>query len=64
MNGYDPDLMSPSERLNEAAGILADGILRLRMKKEAKTGHSETFRLDKPANQCPHVSGKTENFGG
>ena len=63
-NGCDPNLLTAAERLNEAAAILAAGVLRLRMKKERKTVGSETFRLDKTPNQCPHVSNKIEKFGG
>jgi hypothetical protein len=32
-NGVDPDEMTAQERLDEAARILATGILRLRMKQ-------------------------------
>ena len=64
MNGCDPNLLTAAERLDEAAAILAAGVLRLRMKKERKTGRSEIFRLDMSPHQCPYVSEKHNNFGG
>ena len=55
MNGYDPSLMTPDERLDEAAEILAAGILRLRQKKAEKSCRSENNCLDKSVEMRPHV---------
>ena len=58
-NGVDPDLLTTDDRLNEAAQIIATGILRL--KKKQKT---ENICLDNSPNQWPHVSEEIEPFGG
>ena len=62
-NGCDPNMLSPDERLNEAASILARGILRLRARNAAKIGRSENISLDNSPNQWPHVSEEVEPFG-
>jgi hypothetical protein len=36
MSGYDSSLMTADERLEEAAEILATGIMRLRQKKKSQ----------------------------
>jgi hypothetical protein len=46
-NGVDPDEMTAQERLGEAARILANGILRLRMKQNSnKPLETENIVLD------------------
>ncbi len=54
-NGCDPNLLTTAERLDEAAAILATGILRLRQKKADKSDNSENICLDKPVGTRPHV---------
>jgi hypothetical protein len=52
-NALDPNLMTAAERIAEIGQILADGILRLRLKaKEA--GDRRDLSLDFFANQSRH----------
>ena len=55
MNGVNPDIMTPQERLDEVCGLLAAGIERIRRKK-AKT---ENIQLDKQSKTSVHVMKKT-----
>ena len=38
MNALHPDLLSPAERLDEVARLLALGFLRLRARRQARKG--------------------------
>ncbi|MBF0453901.1 MAG: hypothetical protein HQL72_03665 [Magnetococcales bacterium] len=64
MSGYDSSLMTADERLEEAAEILATGILRLRQKKRAKkTSERETICLDSQVESRLHVTVKQPGNG-
>ena len=52
-NGFDPNLMTPTERIREVGEILALGLLRLREKRR-KTGNRRDNSLDFTANQSGH----------
>ena len=55
INALDPDRMTPDERLDEMADILAAGVLRL--KKRRSSSNSNDLRevcLDFNANQSMH----------
>ena len=54
MNALDPNRMTAEERLDEAAEILAVGILRWQKKQDKKTEKTEKFPLDKSDDQCPY----------
>ena len=56
MNGYDSSMMTADECLEEAADILAAGVLRLRKKKSAEKYHKgETIYLDNMVKMRLHV---------
>ncbi|MEG3639319.1 hypothetical protein [Magnetococcus sp. PR-3] len=59
--GYDPDLMSAEERLEEVASIIATGIVRLFNKRAKQSENSEIICLDKSAEQSVHVMEKTDH---
>ena len=63
MYALKPDLMTPAERLDEVAEILAAGLMRLRTRQStpesADLGESS---LDCPADQSAHANVLT--FGG
>ena len=64
MNGYDSSLMTADERLEEAAEILATGIMRLRQKKrDKKTSKRETICLDNSVKTRLHVTVKQPDNG-
>jgi hypothetical protein len=56
-NALRPDLMTPAERLDEVAEILATGLMRLRARQSshfsADCGESS---LDCPGNQSGHAN--------
>ncbi|MBF0589171.1 MAG: hypothetical protein HQL53_08590 [Magnetococcales bacterium] len=49
-NAVHPTRLTPHERLNEAAEIIANGILRLRQRQAEQSAKRERFGLDKPVN--------------
>ena len=52
----DPDLMTPAERLDEIAEILAAGILRVRARLRAPRGSTaEQVRVDFSATRSGHA---------
>ncbi|MBF0154649.1 MAG: hypothetical protein HQL64_12985 [Magnetococcales bacterium] len=55
-HAHDPASMTPEERLNEVAAILAGGIKRLVKKKK-----TEKIPLDKSPDQCPYVHKTNRN---
>ena len=64
MNGYDSSLMTAYERMEEAADILAAGILRLRKKKSSeKHRKGETIYLDNLVGTRLHVTRKQTKNG-
>jgi hypothetical protein len=53
----NPDLMTPAERLDEIAEILAAGILRVRARLRAPQGSTaEQVRVDFPPDRSSHVA--------
>jgi hypothetical protein len=55
-NPLPPDLMTPAERLDEIAEILAAGILRLRARPRAPKGSTaEQVRIDFLPNRSSHA---------
>jgi hypothetical protein len=55
-NALRPDLMTPAERLDEIAEILAAGILRVRVRLRAPQGStSEQVRVDFSPRRSGHV---------
>jgi len=51
-NTSPPDQMSPTERRAELCAILARGLIRMRMRKEAElSGNNGEFRLHNSADQ-------------
>ncbi|HOI53860.1 MAG TPA: hypothetical protein PLP01_01290 [Phycisphaerae bacterium] len=61
IGGYDPQKMTPEERLDELAGLLAVGLLRMRRRAGEKRRFSRDFSLPKCAPKRPHG---TELIGG
>jgi hypothetical protein len=62
-NALRPDLMTPAERLDEIAEILAAAIMRLRLRQnENVSSHLEKFRLDLSPTRSGHgrPSGRRE----
>jgi hypothetical protein len=56
-NALDPDLMTPTERLDEIAEILAAGILRIRARLRAPQGSTtEQVRVDFSPRRSGHVA--------
>jgi hypothetical protein len=56
-NALRPDLMTPAERLDEIAEILAAGILRVRARLRAPGGSTaEQVRVDFSLNRSGHVA--------
>jgi hypothetical protein len=56
-NSVRPDFMTPAERLDEIADILAAGILRLRARVSAPRGSTaEQVRVDFLPKQSGHVA--------
>jgi hypothetical protein len=53
-NALDPSLMTAEERLREIGEILAAGLLRLRTKQAAESGHCRESSLDFSARQSVH----------
>ena len=64
-NGIDPDRLSPAERLNEIAEILATGLMRLNRspKSSPLSPHTGESSLDCPAHQSGHADVLTSNGG-
>jgi hypothetical protein len=55
--GLDPNLMTPAERFDEIAEILAAGILRLRRRESEKhVSHLEKNNLDFSADRSVHAT--------
>jgi hypothetical protein len=55
-NPLNPDLMTPAERLDEIAEVLATGILRVRARLRAPRGSTtEQVRVDFLPNRSGHV---------
>ncbi|HOI53665.1 MAG TPA: hypothetical protein PLP01_00275 [Phycisphaerae bacterium] len=54
IGGYDPQKMTPEERLDEVAGILAVGLLRMRRQAGEKRRFSEDYSLPKWNRKRPH----------
>ena len=54
IGGYDPRKMSPDERLDELAGLLAVGLLRMRRQAGEKSRFLRDFSLPKCARKRPH----------
>ena len=55
-NPLHPDLMTPAERLDEIAEILAAGVLRVRARFGAPQGSTrEQVRVDFSADRSGHV---------
>jgi hypothetical protein len=55
-NALQPDLMTPAERLDEIAEILAAGILRLRARLRAPRGSTtEQVRVDFSPDRSMHA---------
>lgn len=56
-NPLPPDLMTPAERRSELCGLLALGLVRLRMRdaREVSEGTGESC-LHYPAVQCRHAT--------
>ncbi|NGZ05135.1 MAG: hypothetical protein G8237_02145 [Magnetococcales bacterium] len=50
----EPTRMTPDQRLDEIAGILTSGILRLRLKKAQHIEKREYFSLDKGNRMAPY----------
>ncbi len=56
-NALDPRFMSPAERLEEIADILAAGLMRLRARKSSPlSGDRGDSCLDLPASQSVHAA--------
>ena len=56
-NALHPDLMTPAERLDEIAEILAAGILRVRARLRAPQGSTaEQVRVDFSPRRSGHVA--------
>ena len=60
MNGLDPTLMTATERLDEAAEILASGFLRWRRRRVEKSSEKAKVSLELSPEQRLHVSETTE----
>jgi len=54
IGGYDPQKMTADERLDELAGLLAVGLLRMRRRAGEKRRFSSDFSLPKCAPKRPH----------
>ncbi len=60
-NHIPADLLSPAERLDEVASILADGVQRLLIrKKQTKTSGREKVFVDFAAQGSSHVHNQNE----
>jgi len=59
-NALAPDLMTPAERLDEIAQILAAGLVRLLLKNEYRNGRSrlERNRLDFSPDRSVHATAR------
>ncbi len=58
-NALSPDLMTPTERLDEVAGILVAGFLRLRARETGKvSGKTEQVLVDLGAEGSGHAREK------
>ena len=53
-NALDPNLITAEKPLREIGEILAAGLLRLRAKRAAESGHRRESSLDFPARQSVH----------
>ena len=63
MNALDPNLMTPEERQDETAEILAVGFLRWRQKRVEKSKKKEKVTLDLSSKKSVHVFETNENIG-
>ena len=56
-NPLPPDLMTPAERRTELCGLLALGLLRLRMRNHGELSDDTGERcLHYPADRCRHAT--------
>jgi hypothetical protein len=55
-NPLPPELMTPAERLEELAAILAAGFVRLRRQQQSEPRLSEKDNLDFPARRSVHAT--------
>jgi len=55
MMSISPDDMRASERIEEIASILADGLLRLKRRKSINSNRLREIPLDSSANQSVHA---------
>jgi hypothetical protein len=63
-NGVDPNRLTPAERLDEIAEILATGLMRLRARQSSPLfPHNGESSLDCPAHQSGHADVLTSNGG-
>ena len=53
-NTVHPDQMSPDQRLDEIAAILAAGVIRLQLKKSGESGKPERYSLDNGNQTSPY----------
>lgn len=60
----DPTRMTADQRLDEIAGILASGILRLRLKTAQHSGNMENLSLDTGNRVSPYVTVRNAREGG
>ncbi|MBF0184717.1 MAG: hypothetical protein HQM06_10065 [Magnetococcales bacterium] len=58
----DPSHMSQEQRLDEIAGILANGVLRLRLKTVQQHENRENFSLDNGCRMRPDGTPKPIDF--
>jgi hypothetical protein len=57
MNSLNPDLMTPAERLDEIAEILAVGLMRLRTRQSSSlSADLGECLVDYPAHQSGHAN--------
>ncbi|MBF0311675.1 MAG: hypothetical protein HQL56_19355 [Magnetococcales bacterium] len=60
----DPNRMTPDQRLDEIAAILASGVLRLRLKRAQHSGNPENLSLDNGNRVSPYVTVRNAREGG
>lgn len=60
----DPTRMTADQRLDEIAGILASGLLRLRLKRAQQSGNMENLSLDTGNRVSPYVTVRNAREGG
>ncbi|MBF0144536.1 MAG: hypothetical protein HQL59_13905 [Magnetococcales bacterium] len=60
----DPARMTADQRLDEIAGILASGLLRLRLKSAQQSGNTENLSLDTGNRVSPYDTVRNTREGG